>query len=109
MVDPISAPNTPKNRGFLIMPFGRNEKRDWLTHYFLSRGHHRNHQGLRDRLIETDGNWPVQVSNKLVSRHLGHCHKDSLVERGFANLGSPSRSQSYLIASRPFSIDRPRW
>jgi hypothetical protein len=56
--------------------------------------HHRNHQWLRDRLIETDRNWPVQVSvlldlegHKLVSRNLGHCSEDSLVQRGLASLG----------------------
>src|SRR5262249_24274900 len=49
--------------------------------------HYRNHQRLRDRLIETDRNWPVQVSarldldrHKLVSRHLSHGPKDSLVQ-----------------------------
>src|SRR6516225_9549264 len=54
----------------------------------------RNHQRLRDRLIETNRNWPVQVSvcldldrHKLVSRHLGHRPEDSLVQRGLANLG----------------------
>src|SRR5262245_11440809 len=57
--------------------------------------HHRNHQRLRDRLIETDRNWPVQVSvrldlerHKLVSRHLSHCPEDSLVQRSLANLGA---------------------
>src|SRR6266550_7954638 len=56
--------------------------------------HHRNHQRLRDRLIETNRNWPVQVSvrldlnrHKLVARHLGHCLEDSLVQRGLAKLG----------------------
>src|SRR5262249_12347763 len=56
--------------------------------------HHRNHKRLRDRLIETDRNWPIQISvlldldrHKLVSRHLGHCSEDSLVQRGLANLG----------------------
>src|SRR5262249_42081329 len=64
--------------------------------------HHRNHHGLRDRLIETDGNWPVQVSvllnldrHKLVSRHLGHCPEDSLVERGLAKL------VGYVFGYRP--------
>jgi hypothetical protein len=57
--------------------------------------HHRNHQRLRDRLIETDRDWPVQVSvrldldrHELVSRHLGHCLEDSLVQCGLANLRS---------------------
>src|SRR6516165_7622511 len=56
--------------------------------------HHRNHKRLRDRLIETNRNWPVQVSvrldldrHKLVSRHLGHRSEDSLVQRHLANLG----------------------
>src|SRR5262245_32333206 len=56
--------------------------------------HHRNHQRLRDRLIETDRNWPVQVSvlldlegHELVSRYLSHCPEDSLVQRGLASLG----------------------
>jgi hypothetical protein len=64
--------------------------------------HHRNHHRLRDRLIEADWNWPVQIGvlldldrhkllldldrHKLVSRHLGHCPEDSLVQRGLANL-----------------------
>jgi hypothetical protein len=56
--------------------------------------HHRNHQRLRDRLIETDRYRPVQVSvlldfdrHKLLARHLGHRPEDSLVQPGFANLG----------------------
>src|SRR5262249_34825082 len=56
--------------------------------------HHRNHQRLRDRLIETDRNWPVLVSvlldlngHELVSRYLSHCPEDSLVQRGLASLG----------------------
>ena len=56
--------------------------------------HHRNHHRLRDRLIETDGNWPIQVSvlldldrHELVSRHLGHRPEDSLVQRSLAKLG----------------------
>ena len=37
MVDPLAAPDTFKNRGFLIKPFGRNENCDRLTDRFLSR------------------------------------------------------------------------
>src|SRR5215472_1860030 len=56
--------------------------------------HHRNHKRLRDRLIETDRNWPIQISvlldldrHELVSWHLGHCSENSFVQRGLANLG----------------------
>ena len=56
--------------------------------------HHRNHERLRDRLIEADRQWPVQVSvwldldrHELVPRHFGHCPEDPIVQRGLANLG----------------------
>jgi hypothetical protein len=56
--------------------------------------HHGNHQRLRDGFTEADRQGPVRVSvrldlgrHKLVSRHLGHCPEDSLVQRGLANLG----------------------
>ena len=87
-------PASSASTAALITEAGADFENHVVRLEFKQIGHHRNHHRLRDRLIETDWNWPVQVSvlldldrHKLVSRRLRHCHKDSLVERGFANLG----------------------
>src|SRR6516165_9083933 len=75
--------------------------------------HHRNHKRLRDRLIETNRNWPVQVSarldldrHKLVPRHLGHRSEDSLVQRHLANLGGHVFALITATISRTNSLPR---
>jgi hypothetical protein len=57
--------------------------------------HHRDHERLRDCLVEADRQWPVKVRirldldrHELVPRDLGHCVEDSIIQGGFADLGS---------------------
>jgi len=65
--------------------------------------HHCNHERLRDRLIEADRQWPVQVSvwldldrHELVPRHFGHRPEDAIVQRGLANLSERGESVSFI-------------
>jgi hypothetical protein len=57
--------------------------------------HHRNHQRLRDSLIEANRKRPVKVGillnldrDKLVPRDFGYCLENSIVQLAFADLGA---------------------